>query len=297
MAQGNRDVGGITVDLTLQRRFFAEEIAVTCNLRTPALVEALATVPRERYLGPGPWLIRSEVDVVGGPRQTTDDDPRHLYHNVAVAIDPARQLFNGAPSILSTCIDALGLRAGHRVLHVGCGLGYYSALMAHCVGESGRVVAVDIDPALAADARSKLMPLPWVETREGDGTAISGETFDAILVNAGMTHPHEAWLDALSSGGRLILPLTCTMGPMGNIGKGFVLRITNTSAESLDVRIVSMVAIYSAVGIRDAALDDALGQAMRRGPFPPVKRLRRDRHEAETSCWLHADTFCLTTAS
>ncbi len=32
-----------------------------------------------------------------GPRKTPDADPRHLYHNVSVAIDPARQLFNGAP--------------------------------------------------------------------------------------------------------------------------------------------------------------------------------------------------------
>ncbi len=284
------------VDLTLQRRFFAEEIAVTCNLRTPALVEALATVPRERYLRPGPWTIRSEVDMFGGPRQTTDDDPRHLYHNVAVAIDSARQLFNGAPSIIATCIDALALRPGDRVLHVGAGLGYYSALLAHCVGDSGRVVAIEVDPALASEARANLTQFAWVAAREGNGVAIEGEAFDAILVNAGMTHPHETWLNALAPGGRLILPLTCTMGPMGTIGKGFVVLITNSSAEALDARLVAMVAIYSAVGIRDESLNLKLGEALRRGMFPALKRLRRDPHDPAPSCWMHTDNFCFSAA-
>src|SRR5690349_4322511 len=98
------------MDLNDRRRFYAEEIAVLSNLRTPGLIDALATVPREEFLPPGPWLIRSEVDYGGGNRQTPDGDPRHVYHNVAIAIDPARQLFNGAPSLLAICIDALSLQ-------------------------------------------------------------------------------------------------------------------------------------------------------------------------------------------
>src|ERR1700745_1957331 len=94
------------------RRFFAEEIGTIANIRTAGLVDALASVPREQFLPPGPWLIRSEIDYGGVPRQTPDTDPRHVYHNVAIAIDPERQLFNGAPSLLCICIDALSLRPG-----------------------------------------------------------------------------------------------------------------------------------------------------------------------------------------
>ena len=42
------------MDLSSRRRFFAEEIEAICNLKTPCLVEALASVPREAFLSPGP---------------------------------------------------------------------------------------------------------------------------------------------------------------------------------------------------------------------------------------------------
>ena len=45
------------MDLDLRRRFFAEEVECASNIRTPALVDALAQVPRERFLRPGPWHI------------------------------------------------------------------------------------------------------------------------------------------------------------------------------------------------------------------------------------------------
>src|SRR5262245_59776950 len=131
-------------DLAAQRQFFAEEIEVISNLQMRLLVEALATIPREDFLPPGPWIIRSEADFLGPPRRTADADPRRVYHNVSIAIDPDRQLFNGAPSLLANCIERLALRPGERVLHIGCGPGYYTALMAQCVGKTGRVVALEV---------------------------------------------------------------------------------------------------------------------------------------------------------
>ena len=65
-----------------------------------------------------------------------------------MAIDPERQLFNGAPAFVARLIDALGLRPGARVLHIGAGLGYYSAIIGHVVGATGSVVALEIDEAL-----------------------------------------------------------------------------------------------------------------------------------------------------
>jgi protein-L-isoaspartate(D-aspartate) O-methyltransferase len=277
-----------------RRQFFAEEIAALANLETPGLVDALTAIPRERFLRPGPWLVRSETDLFGGPRPTPDADPSHAYHNYAIAIDPARQLFTGVPSLLTSLIDKLGLRKGARVLHVGAGLGYYTALLAHVIGETGRVLAFEIDPLLAADATLNLEVMPWVEVRCADGVSLSGETFDAILVNAGVTHAQDAWLDRLAPAGRLILPLTATMPAMGTIGKGFMMLLTPRVDGDFDVRLLTPVAIYSAIGLRDEQLNAELGKALMRNPFPRITRLRRDRHEAAQECWLHGAGGCLS---
>src|SRR5213595_1311136 len=137
------------MDLAVRRRFFAEEIEAVAKLRSPVLVDALASVPRERFLPPGPWTVLAESDITGlapaKTRVTPDADPARVYHNIGVAIDPERQLFNGQPATLAPWIDALDLAPGARVLHVGAGLGYYTALMAACVGERGRVFALEAD--------------------------------------------------------------------------------------------------------------------------------------------------------
>ncbi len=286
-------------ELEQQRRFFAEEIQVVANLRSPALVEAFASVPRERFLPPGPWLIRGEADFGREARRTPDDEPRHVYHNVAIAIDAARQLFNGGPSVLASWIDAIGIGPDARVLHVGCGTGYFSAVMAHCVGARGRVVAVEIDEPLAVQAGANLAGLPSVEVRLGDGTSLGREMFDAILVNAGTTHPHEAWLAALAPGGRLLVPLTCTMPQMGAIGKGIVVLMARPDSPcdptEFTARSMGMVAIYSAAGIRDDAMNRQLGKALAaKGMFPSLTRLRREPHEVAPSCWLHGSGWCLS---
>jgi len=284
------------IDLATRRRVFAEEIEACCGLETRALVEALATVPREAFLQPGPWLFRGEGDVGGPPRRTPDADPRHVYHNVSVGIDPARQLFNGAPSALALAIDALELQPGSRVLHVGCGFGYYTAIIAHIVGSAGHVVAVDVDETLAKRAAQNVASLAWVNVRHGNGAEPATETFDAILINAGVTHPREEWLSSLPVGGRLVLPLTVTMPTMGTIGKGLMLRLKKGGDEGLDVRTLSPVAIYSAIGLRDETTNAALGRALQRAPFVALKRLRRDPHDEGASCWLHTTAFCFSTA-
>ena len=277
-----------------QRRYFAEELEAICGLRTPALVDAFAAVPREQFLPPGPWVIRSETDyLTGAPRHTPDADPRRVYHNVAVAIDPARQLFNGAPSLLGLCVDRLELAPGQRVLHVGCGLGYYSAVMARCVGPSGDIVAVEVEPLLADAARERLAPFPNVTVCCNDGRQPPGSFFDAILVNCGVTHPLPIWLDTLRIGGRMILPVTATAPAMGGIGKGPLLLLTKRDAD-FEAKLVTVVAIYSAEGIRDAGTNQRIGRALMKGQYPRLNRLRRDSHDESTDCWLHGSGFCLS---
>jgi protein-L-isoaspartate(D-aspartate) O-methyltransferase len=110
---------------------------------------------------------------------------------VAVAIDPERQLLNGAPSLLGVCIDRLELERGHHVLHVGCGLGYYSAVMAHCVGPAGGVVAIEVDADLASRARAALAHLLQVAVRTGDGSQLPDQSFEYPAFKRLRRDPHE----------------------------------------------------------------------------------------------------------
>lgn len=294
-------------DLASYRRYFAEEIQMVANLQTPALVEALATVPREQFLPPGPWVVRSDADVNAGLRHSIDADPRHVYHNVAVGIDPARMLFNGAPATLCSAIDALGLGPGKRVLHIGTGAGYYTAVMAHAVGPTGRVVGIEVDEALARMATASLAPMPWVTVQHSDGRGALDDQFDAILVNAGITHPEPHWLRALALGGRMNLSITVSLDlpgiehpaglAMANIGKGFMILLERGQAsDALAARLVNMVAIYSAIALRDPAINTALGASMSRAPFPALKRFRLDAHEPEATCWCHTARGCWSLA-
>jgi protein-L-isoaspartate(D-aspartate) O-methyltransferase len=291
------------IDLTLRRRFFAEELEAVCTLRSPALVAAFAAVPREAFLRPGPWTVLAETDyTISGAmrlRPTPDADPARVYHNIPIAIDHDRQLFNGQPGTIGVWIDALDLAPGERVLHIGCGLGYFTAVMGECVGATGQVVACDVDEALAAEAQRNVASRPWITVRHGDGSDRLDGPFDAILVNAGVTHPLDAWLDALAPGGRMILPLTATMAVMGShISKGLVLLLTRTGPDAIAARVFGVVAIYSAMGVRDEGTNQRLGKALAGGPaqWQTVARLRRDVHEAASSCWLHGSTWCFSAA-
>ena len=291
------------MEIDLRRRFFAEELEAVAKLRTPELVGAFARVAREQFLPPGPWTVLSEGGegfMMGAgvrTRVTPDADPARVHHNITVAIGPDRQLFNGQPSTLGSWIDALDLTPGARVLHVGSGLGYYTAVIAECVGPTGRLVSYEVDEALAAGAQRNLASRPWVDMRHGDASGPLDGPFDAILVNAGVTHPLDTWLDALAPRGRMMLPLTAAMGP--TLGKGLVLLVTRADAGTFDVRVITVAAVYSALGIRDPEMNDRIGNAMMSGParWMNVRRMRRDAHELSDSCWLHGPSVCFSTAS
>ncbi len=279
------------------RQFYAEELLAVCNLQSAALVRALATVPRERFLGPGPWRIRGMDGMfmpgaTGGYRETPDADPRHIYHNVLVSIDPARELNNGHPGTLASWIDMLRIRDGERIVHVGAGPGYYSAILAEVTGPRGFVTAIEIDEALAARATAALSEWPNVRVVAADGVAEPLDRADVIMVNAGVTHPAPRWLDALNPGGRLLLPLTFEPAP-GVAGKGCVVLITR-DGDAFSSRVVSMVQVYSCIGGRDPELNAALMKTFSRGGWEKVRTLRRDPHDGGDRCWFHATSFCLS---
>ena len=286
------------MDLKAVRRTYSAEICLRAGIRSAALLEALAEVPREWFLKPGPWIIAgSSAGTPALHQQTPDDDPLHVYKDVSVALDATRNLYNGAPSILTTWIDALDLREGNRVFHLGGASGYYTAIMAKVVGPRGHVLMVEIDKELGCFAQQALQDWPNVEVVVADGTTFDPGFCEAMLVNAGVTHPHPPWLDRLNEGGRLLVPLTVEF-PNSNVGKGALLKITRRgaawSAEFVPGAVPVM--IYSCLRGRDPVMNEHLLKAFTTGfrRMGEVRSLRLDQHHQESSCWVHTETMCLS---
>jgi protein-L-isoaspartate(D-aspartate) O-methyltransferase len=155
---------------------------------------------------------------------------------VLIGIDPERGLNNGMPSYHAPLISSARIECGDHVVHVGAGVGYYSAILRHLAGDAGKLTAIEVAPELAKRARQNLANLSNVVVKEGDGCTIPFDAADVIYVNAGVTRPADQWLDQLKEGGRLILPMTARRtlsasgtGPLSR--HGAVFRIERKGAE------------------------------------------------------------------
>ena len=250
------------------RRRYADEIRQIGKIRSDAVIAGFATVPRENFLGPGPWQVLRPGSNEAAQENTAVLDPACLYDDVLIAIDPVRGLNNGQPSYLAFCLDSLDLRQGDCVIHVGCGVGYYTAIMAEVVGPAGHVIGIEIDGELAARARRNLAHLAYVEVIHADGGEYAPGACDAIFVNAGATHPRAIWLDPLRLGGRLVLFLTAGFDDSG-IGKGGMLKVDRCKT-GYAARFLSPVAVFHCVGSRGDEAERRFREAMVRGEWQSV---------------------------
>ncbi|AWN54701.1 methyltransferase domain-containing protein [Methylobacterium sp. 17Sr1-1] len=278
----------------LARHIYARHIAHAAapdetGLRS-ALEAALETIPRERFLPPGPWHL---ARLSGGYVRTPDDDPVYLYQDVPVAIRPDRHLNNGQPSFLVGLIARGRPERGMQMVHVGTGTGYYTALLARLAGEQGRVLGIEHDPDLAAFAADALAGMPQVRIVAGDGAAMALPPADLVLVNAGAARPAESWLDALTVGGRLILPLTAGKRPGTPITRGAVFLIERRDERAYAARCLSPTLIYPCAGARDPEAEQALARALAAGGQDNVRMLYRTDALPDDRCWLRGPGWCL----
>ena len=205
-------------DLSAVRLQYAQMIGEMAGLTSKRLIRAFAEVPREDFVGPGPWKIL-QVENLWQYRDTPDDNPVHIYRDVLVALDASRHLNNGLPSALARWLDALDLQDGQQVVHAGCGTGYCTAIIAYVVGHRGKIIAIEFDPDLAARAAANLNRFHHVQVIPGNAATYDPGKVDAIFINAGATHPLPLWLDSLKPQGRLLFS-ACSLGRRGQIRFG-----------------------------------------------------------------------------
>jgi len=167
-------------ELAIIRRAFGRQIAALAGVTDPRIEAAFASVPREQFLGLGPWQVLSLLQ--SSYVSTPDADPLYLYTNSVCAIAPQKRLNNGEPSLYAKLFDELQPSPGDHAVHIGAGVGYYTALLAQLVGPSGRVTGSEYEPELAARARRNCSQYSNIEILQGDGTAIEFDTATVILV-------------------------------------------------------------------------------------------------------------------
>ena len=268
------------------RAFFASYVAAKARAKDPRVEEAIHAVKREDFVGPGPWSIFASGRYVNTP----DDDPAFIYQDVLIAIDAERGINNGEPGLHAICLDALQLREGETALHIGAGLGYYTALLAYLVGPRGKVHAYEIDPGLAARAGENLALIPQVNMRAASGVAEGLPNVDVVYVNAGITQPSWAWLDALRPNGRLIFPLQSPGGA------GAMLRITRPAqGVAWPAQFVCRAMFIPLSARQDQDAGRRLEAAFRGRSFMQVRSFRIDQPIDDT-CWFAGDGWWLSTA-
>ena len=173
-------------DLTSQRARMVDRQIAARGVRDPAVLAAMRSVPRERFL------------------------PPHLeefaYQDSPLPIEQGQTI--SQPFIVALMAEALQLDAGDRVLEIGTGSGYAAAVLARVARE---VYTVERHGELAESARIRLQELGFdtVSVRHGDGTLGWPEhaPYDAIVVAAGGPRVPEALLAQLAPGGRLVIPI------------------------------------------------------------------------------------------
>lgn len=115
------------------------------------------------------------------------------------------------PSLIRRMIQAMEITPTDRVLEIGTGSGYQTAILARLAAE---VVSVETVPELAEQARARLADLDNVTVHIGDGSLgwPQGAPYDAITVGAAAPHVPQALLDQLAESGRLVIPVETSGG-------------------------------------------------------------------------------------
>jgi protein-L-isoaspartate(D-aspartate) O-methyltransferase len=184
------------------RGAFARLAAAASGSADPRLERAFELVPREAFMGPGPWRI----GVYQKYAVTPDADPAYLYQNVVVALDADKGINNGEPFLHAIWIGAASPQPGDTVCHIGAGTGYYTAILSVLTLPHGAVQAFEIEQGLIEKARDNLRPFENVSVTYGDATQLPLPLCDLIYVNAGVVAPPPSWLNALRPQGRMIFP-------------------------------------------------------------------------------------------
>src|ERR1700733_9385994 len=173
-------------DSTVARQIMVDSQLRARGISDPRVLDAMLRIPREQFV-PEP-----------NREQAYEDHPLPIGNGQTIS----------QPYIVALMLESLHLRPTDKVLEIGTGSGYATALLAQLAAQ---VFSVERHPALAQSAREVIAALGYTNVRilTGDGTLGLPEAapFDAIMVSAAAPYLPPALLAQLSDNGRIIIPI------------------------------------------------------------------------------------------
>ena len=123
---------------------------------------------------------------------------------------------NSQPRTVEAMLRLLEVTPGQRVLDVGAGSGWTTALLARLVGPSGEVVGVELEPDLVRFGAANLARTdqPWASIRKARDGVLGwpdAAPYDRVLVSAEPATLPDALVEQVADGGRMVIPVDGTM--------------------------------------------------------------------------------------
>lgn len=207
------------------RTEFLDALAKTGTVSDPEWRTAFRDVPRDVFVPyffiqtpdqPG-WLLverpgaewLEEVHSTRALITQIDSDDDNVTRARTSRVNGTATSSSSAPTLMASMLEALDTHDGHRVLEVGTGTGYNTALLCHRLG-AATVTSIDIDAGLVERARQRLATLgylPYLATTDGIQGCPDRAPFDRIIATVGLSELPDAWIEQTAPDAKILLPL------------------------------------------------------------------------------------------
>ena len=165
-------------------------------LKTPSVIEAFRKIKRADFL---PSHLKSLSDI-----------------DEALPIGEGQTI--SQPAVVAFMIELLEPKKGEKILDVGSGSGWTTALLAQIVGEKGKVFGIELIPSLAEFGKENIKRYNFIENgivkilcQDGSKGLPEEAPFDKILVSASAEDVSQAFREQLKVGGRLVIPISTSI--------------------------------------------------------------------------------------
>ena len=120
------------------------------------------------------------------------------------------------PLVVAFIIEQVAPKQGGKVLDIGAGSGWTTALLAHIVGEKGKVIALEVIPELAEFGKANVAKHSFIEKgrveflqKDGSEGYVKEAPFDGILVSAALSSKSlpGSWKKQIRNGGKIVVPI------------------------------------------------------------------------------------------